>query len=226
VGSVEALAGALRAQAVPHLPTTLYEASSGWGNTSRTPNGITWHGLRPHMQYADKNDGTWRWMRVSADNWADTLVFDLRNVQHPELGRMTFDAFLSFDARFDYEQQNWKSGIKLWAGGMRGRFRVKLLLQCEASVQLDSARKIVPDAVLRVGVTHADLDYDNLVLEHVAGIGGEAANLLGNAVKGCLRQWRPSLERELLAKADAAIVKAAGTKEVRINLLSLLRGGK
>jgi hypothetical protein len=223
VGSVEALSGALRAQMVPHLPTTLYQASSGWGNTSRVPNGLKWHNLRPRVQHADKNDGTWRKIHVTADNWADTLVFDLRNVQHPDLGRMTFDVFLSFDARIFYEQQNWESGVRLWSGSMRARCRVKLLLNCEASVQLDSGRKIVPDAVLRMGVTGAHLGYDNLVVEHVAGIGGEAAKLLGDATRVSLRRWHPSLERELLAKGDAAIVKAAGTREVRVNLLSLLR---
>ena len=223
VGSLEALAGSLRAQMVPLLPTTLYEANPGWGRTGRTPNGLKWKGVRPQMQYADKNDGTWRKVRITAGNWADTLVFDLRNVQHPETGRMTCDIFLSFDARVDYEQQNWKSGIKLWGGSLRARLRAKLLLQCEASVQLDTAHKIVPDAVIRMAATRAELGYDNLIVEHVAGLGGAAAKLLGDAARSSLRQWHPSLERELLAKGDAAIVKAAGTREVRVNLLSLLR---
>ena len=37
-----------------------------------------------------------------------------------------------------------------------------------------------------------------------------------------VRTFRPSLERDLLNKANAAIVKAGDTKEVRVSLLSLL----
>jgi hypothetical protein len=33
-----------------------------------------------------------------------------------------------------------------------------------------------------------------------------------------MHQWHPSFERDLLAKADAAIVKAGDTKEIRIGL--------
>jgi hypothetical protein len=72
----------------------------------------------------------------------------------------------------------------------------------------------------------AQVSYDNLVVEHIAGIGGEAAKLIGDGLKGGLHQWRPSLEKELLAKADAAIVKAADTKEVRVSLSQLFSGKK
>jgi hypothetical protein len=43
-------------------------------------------------------------------------------------------------------------------------------------------------------------------------------------VKKGLDQWHPSLERELLAKADAALVKAGDLKEVRVGLASLFQG--
>jgi hypothetical protein len=58
-------------------------------------------------------------------------------------------------------------------------------------------------------------------MEHVAGVGGEAARIIGSAIKGGLDQWHPSFERELLARADAAIVQAGDTREVRVNLTSL-----
>ena len=39
-----------------------------------------------------------------------------------------------------------------------------------------------------------------------------------------MEQWRPSLERNLLEKADAAIVKAGDTQEVRLSVEKLLKG--
>lgn len=222
-GTVDALAGSLRGYLVRSLPPTLYEASPGWGRTVRVANGVKWHGKGPEISHGMRNDGAWRKVAVTAGNLADTLIFDLRDFQQPEPGRMTFSVFVSFDARMDYVQQNWKAGLKLYDGSVRARFRVKLLLQCEARVRLEANGSVLPDAVFRLRVSKAELHYDNLVVEHVAGVGGEAAKLLGDAAKGGLRQWYPSLERELLARTDAAIARAGDTKEVRVNLLGLLK---
>jgi hypothetical protein len=227
-GSLESLSGSLRGHLVRTLPPVLYQGSPGWGHTARVANGIKWRGqglhVHPEVQYALKNDGTWRQVQLTAENLADTLVFDLRNLQHPEPGRMTFDVFVSFDARIDVRQQNWESGVRLYDGSVRAKGRVRLLLHCEASARLEPGKKLLPDAVLRLHVVKADAGFDNFKVEHVAGVGGELAKVLGDAVRGGLRQWRPSLERELLAKAEAALVKAGDTREVRVNVLGLLRG--
>src|SRR5262249_58693374 len=99
---------------------------------------------------------------------------------------------------------------------------VKVLLHCELIARLEDAGGFLPDAVFRLRVVRAQLSYDNLVVEHIAGVGGEFAQLLGDAVKGGLRQWHPSLESELLAPASAAIVKAGDSKEVRLSVSKLL----
>ena len=75
-------------------------------------------------------------------------------------------------------------------------------------------------------VAKADLGYDNLKFDHVAGVGGEAAQLIGEAAHSMLKQWRPSIERDLLAKANAAIEKAGEHKEVRLSLAKLFKTPK
>jgi hypothetical protein len=224
--SLDALSGNLRGYLVRSLPDPLYKASPGWGTTKSVARGVVWRGqglhVHPEVQGSSKNDGTWRKVRVRADDLADTLVLDLRHVQFPEPGRMTFDVFLSFDAHIDYDHQEWERGRKLYDGSTRARLRLKLALACEATARLEANGSVLPDAVVRLRAAGAALTYDNLVVGHVAGVGGEAAKVIGDALQGGLRQWRPSLERELLAKADAAIVKAADTKEVRVNLATLL----
>jgi hypothetical protein len=226
----DVLAGALRGYLVHNLPPTLYEASPGWGHTTPVANGLHWTGkhvpLHPHLQYSDKHDGDWRKVRITTDNLADNLLLDLRNVQRPEPGRVTFDVFVSLDTRVDYEHQKWESGVRLYSGGAKAKLRVKALLSCEATTRLEQGSQLLPDAVFLLHVTQAQVSYDNLVVEHIGGIGGEAAKLIGDGLKGGLHQWRPSLEKELLAKADAAIVKAADTKEVRVSLSQLFLGKK
>lgn len=221
-GTLESLTGSLRTYLVQAMPRPLVESNSGWGATKRVPDGVKWRGqglrVRPEMQYAVKNHGTWKRLRVTAENPQDTLIFDLRNLRQPDDGPATFDAFVAFDARVEYERQVWDAGLRLYSGSTRARLRVKLALKCEAASRLEKTDGLVPDVVFRLRVRQADLGYDNFVCEHVAGLGGEVAKLLGDAARGGLRRFHPSLERDLLARANAAIVRAADTKEVRVGL--------
>jgi hypothetical protein len=223
-GSVDALAGALRGYVLKSLPTPLYEDPRHWG-LQKPVSEVKWRGkgmhIHPEKFEVMKNDGRWWKVRVTADRLADTLVFDLRDARQIEPGRMTFTAFVSFDTHVDYDRQTWHNGRRTYASSVRARLRVRLTLHCEATARLDGGGVLLPDAVFRLRVLQAESGYDNFVVEHIAGLGGEAAKLLGDAARGSLKQWRPSMERELLARADAAIVKAGDTKEVRVSLSKL-----
>lgn len=227
--SSEALAATLRKHLIRALPPVLHEARPGWGTQKTTFRGVKWRGevvpLRAEVQRGVKNDGTWRHIRVSAGNLNDSLDLRIRDLQPHEPGRTTFDVFLAFDARLDFTQQNWKAGLKLYDGSVRARFRVLLTLGCELTSRVESDKGL-PEAVIRVYVTRADLRYENLVVEHIAGVGGEVAQMLGKAIHEGMKQWRPSIERDLLAKGNAALVKAGDTGEVRVGLQTLLKGKK
>ncbi len=224
-GSVDALAGSLRGFLIKALPSPLYEDTRNWG-LQKSVSEIKWRGqgvhVHPEKINVMKNDGRWWKVRVTADRLPDTLIFDLRDAHIVEPGRMTFTAFVSFDTHAEYDKQTWHTGRRTYSGSIRVRLRVRLTLHCEATAQLDGSGGLLPDAVFRLRVLQAESGYDNLVVEHIAGVGGEAAKLLGDAAHASIKQWRPSMERDLLAKANAAIVKAGDTKEVRVSLSKLL----
>lgn len=209
-----ALSGNLRALLLEHFPNPLFEDAREWGKRKETPRGKL------------RNDGRWWRVRVEGRDLKDTLVVDLRDLARPGDGVTTFRLFVSFDATVLYERQTWKLGARLYSGSTRARCRVRLALDCEALTKLEKGKKLLPDARFRLRAVRSDLSYDNLVVEHTAGVGGEAAKVLGDAVVGGMRQWKPSLERDLREKANAAIVKAADTKEVRVNLLDLFANGE
>jgi hypothetical protein len=223
-GSTDALAGSLRGFLIKSLPNPLYEDSRHWGQ-QKPVRDLRWRGkgLHAHPEEVQvlKNDGHWWKVRATANRLADNLVFDLRDVQQPEEGRMTFTAFLSFDTDVEFERQHWREGTRLRSSSIRARLRLKFTLRCEATGRVE-VNGLLPEAVFRLRVVQAESGYDNLVVEHIAGVGGSAAKLIGEAAHSSINQWRPSLERDLLAKADAAIVKAGDTKEVRVSLSKLL----
>jgi hypothetical protein len=222
-----AFAGPLRELLLRNMPTPLYEASPGWGRTATVATGIEWSGkglrAHPRVKREEKNDGIWRRVRITGEDLAHTTVLQVRNIQHPEAGRRTFEVLLAFDARVDYEQQKWKAGIRIYSGSARARLRVQLALLCELRTRLEWNGALPSAVVFRLHVVPSNLAYSNLVVEHIAGVGGDLAKLIGEAIQGGIRRWRPSLERNLLARANAAIEKAADTKELRLGLGSLLQ---
>jgi hypothetical protein len=220
----------MRAWLIRRIPPTLHEASPGWGHTKRAPSRIKWQGqgLNTHAKLVetDKNDGVWRRIKITAENVPQSLVFDLTNVQHPRPGITTFDVFAALNTRVDYEQQNWLAGARIYSGRVQARVRAKADVSCEMTSRLEFGRMLLPEEVIRVRAVSAKLGYDHLVVEHIAGVGGDAAKVLGQALLKLLHELDPSLERELLAKANAAILRAADTKEIRIGLATLLKETK
>ena len=224
--SLDDLSASLRTLLVQSLPAILYEASPGWGKTSQVPHSVKWRGqglrVHPEITKAARNDGTWRKIRLTTQNLERTLEFRLSDLKPAGPDQLTFRVFVAFQAGIDFEQQIWESGVRLYSGSTRARVRVKLPMLCEATIKIEQGKSFLPDTVLRLRVIQSDLSYDNLVVEHIAGIGGTGARLLGEALRSTVKEVRPSLERDLLAKANTAILKAGDTREIRIGLSSLL----
>lgn len=174
-----------------------------------------------------RNDGHWTALKLSAMNPRDNLTVDLKDIRSPEAGKTTFTAVLSGPVRFGFEQQLWKSGIRIYSGETRGRCDAKSVLDCETTSRLDwTAGKLLPTQILRVKVTKADLSYEHLKIEHTAGLGGEAAELIGDTILAAVKRMKPSLEKDLIEKANAAVVKAGDSKEIRLELEKLLKNAK
>ena len=200
------------------LPPVLYEKETDWGRTSMVAHAIHWRGLRPEIRKTPRNDGTWRKIKITARNPRQNVDIRLYGLKQKSEDKQIFQADLAFLCGVEYDQQNWESGIRLWSGSVRARLRVKAHLECENVIRVEPGKSFFPDIVFRLRVTKASVTYDDLVVEHIAGVGGTAAKVIGEAFHDVLNQWRPSVERNLLARANAAIVKAADTREVRIGL--------
>jgi hypothetical protein len=218
---------ALRTLLIEHAPTPLYDKKRNWGNTSGVANGVKWRGqglkVRPELMYANRNDGRWEHVTITSDALAQTLAVDLRNFRRPAVDRITFEVALVFPFRARYHRQLWESGIKLFDGETRARAVAIVVMTCESTLSFKPSGGLLPDLVVRARVTQAHFTYDGLVFEHVPGVGGEAAEILGKAVLDVLKKWKPSIERQMIDKLEAAVVKAADTKELRVPFGSLFK---
>ncbi len=209
------------------LPTVLYEKHDNWGHTTMVTHAIRWHGLRPEFTKSPRNDGTWKHIEISVRNPKQTVEVRMHGLKKVNDEKQTFKTDLAFGCTVEYDQQNWESGIRLWSGSVRARLHVKAHLDCENIIRAETKEgSFLPDIVFRLRVAKAHLSYDDLIVEHIAGLGGTAAKVIGETFHDAMNQWKPSIERNLIGKGNAAIVKAADTKEVRIGLSGLFKEKK
>lgn len=221
--SLEQLSDLVKPILIDALPKVIHESSDNWGHQANVPVGLKWDGLKPSVQKSPRNHGEWKRVTITARDLKHTLQLKIHDLKNAGPDKQTFKVFLAFEMGVEYEQQNWQSGVRLWSGSVRAHARVKLDMDCESTIRIDLDKNHLPELVLRAKATGAKLSYDKLVVEHINGVGGEAAKVIGAAVHDFVKKVKPSLERDLLAKANAAIVKAADTKEVRVGFGSFLK---
>ncbi len=217
-GPARELEAALKPLLLEAIPKQLHAKEQDWGRQAPTFNGLKWRGLKPEAQTTLRNDGRWRKINLETRNLPGTLALVVTDLKNVDAEKQSFRIFLAFQVGVLYDHQHWESGIRLWSGSVRARMRVKLQAECETTLRLEPGQGLLPDIVFRFRVASSNFSYDDLVVEHLAGVGGAAAKLAGEALHDGLTQWRPSIERDLLAKANASILKAADTREVRLSL--------
>ncbi len=221
--SADAMARTLKSLLIGAMPAVLYERADNWGHQTTKPVGVKWVGLRPEVMKSPRNQGDWKKLVISPQALRRTLDLKISDLKTIDKEKQTFKVFFTFQLGVTYEHQNWEGGVRLWSNSVRARAQFKLDMDCENTLRVEIGKDLLPDFIVRLRVLKAKVRYDNLVVEHIAGIGGSGAKLLGQAVHDTMNQWRPSIERDLLAKASDAIVKAADTREIRFGFGSLLK---
>lgn len=213
------LSAALRNLLLKNLPEPLYEAQKDWGRTV-TEKVIKLPRRQIVIRHGPKNDGHWRKIRVNAMNPRDNLTFELRELASAAAGKLTFRLHAGLPARVVASQEHWESGLRLYDVSVQARARLRVTLDCEASTRVEF-QGFAPDFVATMKVTRAETGFDDLVCEHVGGVGGEAAEIIGDVARGVLKRWKPDFEQRLLEQANQAILKAGQEKEVRLSLSKL-----
>jgi hypothetical protein len=230
--STKTLSDSLHKLLLANLPDPLVQSSHHWGEQNEVTIGVKWEKkgvirYRPHAMKDVKNDGHWERVTVEAADPAKTLKLTVGDARTPEAGKTLFDAVVQTDVKLKYEQQVWALGKRVYSGETRATCTAGLAMTVELTSRNEyTPGQLLPTVVLRVRVTEAKLSYWDLECEHTLGVGGDTARVLGKAVHEVMKKVKPDMEKDLLGKANAAVVKAADTKEVRVELGSLFKAKK
>jgi hypothetical protein len=116
------------------------------------------------------------------------------------------------DLRF--EQQVWRNGLRLYGGETRAHCKGGLLLKAEVVTKSEFKKgSFLPEISMKLRLTDADLFYENLVVDHTAGVDGDLAKVIGEALIDLAKAVKPEIEKDLREKAEAAVIKAVGNRE-------------
>lgn len=222
------LSDSLQKLLLANLPDPLVQTAHNWEHQKEVFDGLRWEKkgvirYKPHVVKELKNDGHWERVTVQAADPAKTLKLTVSNARTPEAGKTLFDAVLHTDVKLKYEQQLWTLGQRVYSGETRAKCSAGLTMTVELTSRNEpTPGSLLPTVVLRARVTEASLSYWDLECEHTLGTDGPPAKALGKAVHEVIKKVKPDLERDLLAKANAAVVKAADTKDVKVEFGNLL----
>jgi len=201
------LAVALKDLFLSVLPDPLFEDAKHWGQQERN--------LRGQM----KNHGRWWKLRIEGRRFPTGLNVRVVDLKPAGKDRQTFILVIDMNAQILLERQTWLRGVRLYSGSTRARVELHMAITCEMLTRFVTPKgALLPEVVFRLRVVDSQFRYDKLVVEHTAGVGGDAAELLGDAVISIVKQVKPSLERKLFDKAKAAVLKAGDSKELRIGI--------
>ncbi|HEY1192098.1 MAG TPA: hypothetical protein VGE74_31005 [Gemmata sp.] len=224
---IASLSKTLHALALAHLPTPLVKASDGWGKQKEFVEGRLM--LRktakfgPEVPRVTVNDGLWRRITVSARNPKETLGVAISELVRFDANTAHLTVDTAMDIDFRVEHQLWKRGHQLYTGETRGHCKAGLELKAEVVTKSTKVPgSLFPAVTLTIKATGAKLFYDDLVVDHTAGLDGADAQKAADFVLDLVKGVKPELEAQLLEKANAAIVKAATVKDVKVPLDKLL----
>ncbi len=226
----EALTKVLQELLKKNLPDPVTKSNHNWGHQKAVMKTVLHRdGLKFWTEQVQemKNDGTWRRADVRISD-QDKIALAVTELTHPGDGKMLVSV-TAVAERVDlhFEQQIWNNGVRLYGGETRGHCRGALVLKAEIITKTDFKKGLFfPSVSLKVEVTKAELFYEKLVIDHTAGLNGEAAKAIGDVAIQIVKAIKPNLEKDLLEKADAAIVKAAQKKELTLTLDKLLASKK
>jgi hypothetical protein len=223
-----ALTAILQPMMVQNLKSPVLESKSNWGHQKEFT--VAWDLKRQgplnwkNTPVKEKlNDGAWTHLSLDVPDVAKNLKLDISKVTSPEAGRTLIEAAIR-SPRIDLtiQQQTWKRGLRVLSNETRAHCVGAVHLDLEMTTRfVTTPGQLLPDPVVTFKVTKAEIYYHDLKVTHTLGVGGDAAKIIGEATLRILKEFKPNLEKDLLAKAEAAIVKAGKSKEVKVSLGTL-----
>ena len=222
-----ALAKTLRDVMLTNMPSPLATTDQGWGKQKEFVVGAVM--LRDPKKFGPDaprkmaNDGLWQRFTVQAVEPSKSLNLAIADFTRPVANTANIVLNAEMDVKFRVEHQYWKRGLLLYTGETRGHCKAGLKLKAEiVSKSVMKPGAFLPDINLCIKVTEANLFHDKITIDHTIGLDGNDAKAVGDFVLDLVKVIKPELEKQLLDKANAGIMKAANSKEITVQLDKLV----
>jgi len=222
----------LRDMLVPKVPDPLTKSNQNWGHQKavtvikRQREGLRFW-TEPVQEF--QNDGLWRRVevRIPEPTKLSLAITELTFAADGKILATVAIACPRVDVKL--EQQLWRNGTRLYGGETRAHCAAAVTMKAVVTTKTEYKKGgflPIPEITLQVRATEALVFHDELIVDHTAGLDGDAAKVFGDLIVRIVLAAKPDLERDLLQKANAAVVKAAGTREFKLAFDKILGARK
>ncbi|MCS7021638.1 MAG: hypothetical protein NZ703_04595 [Gemmataceae bacterium] len=210
-----------------HLPDPLAQSSENWGHqkeVSGTRRRIKDWRIITEPYQERRNEGLWRRLTLRVPQ-RDRLQVGVQNISFPRRGCVEGTVLtVAENVALQLEQQHWCNGLRLYACDIRAHCKAGLTLQAAVSSRQERPLgALLPTYVLKVHVHEARLDYADLKVDHILGLDGKAAQVVGDTIRELIRRFKPDFENQLRRRAEAAVIRATDNRELYLTLDEWLR---
>jgi len=216
-----AISGVLERVLIEELGGMKVDFEDSWGHTAKIWTGdtkVVWEGIRSRVEkiYSVQPDGLWQRGWVRLENARDNLDLKIRDARTSNC-RLTFEVLFKSPVRAEVEVRQYRAGRKLYDVTAHGRGVARASLDIFAELHSEGGK-----TYLRYGVSKADMDFDNIVLDRVGYLAGYTARSLGDALTRVFREKKEEKIREFESRVVQQIKQSV---EMRGLLAKLARPG-
>lgn len=188
------------------LPDPLVTDSQDWGKQEEHTVIVFGKRGKPMLTNQLVNSGFWRRMTVRSQDKdsLDITIIDVKK-KDGEISKYVLTSEVGVDCVIELEAQDWLRGVKVIGGKAEATCRARLTIECE--ITLLPVFKLPPTIkVTSPKVTDTKLTYENLKPKKLGPVPfiGRPGEYFADKLVAAVKKVKPSLESELLDKANAA----------------------
>lgn len=197
-----------------------YQDKRKWNRQKEIVSGldVKMDGLRLDTKRRRKmvNHGAWSRYEIDFVEPAKELVVDITRIEFPDSGLIDIQCRVETPLKLFGRLTQWQRDVQIFSLSVAGRARVELTIDATVQVQVNPL-VFPPDVEFRPKVTKAHVNLKEFEVDRVSHIGGDAAELVGKAMRKTLEKKLEDYDEKVVEKMNKEIEKQKGRLKLSLS---------
>lgn len=151
------------------------------------------------------NHGTWSRFVIEFIDPKNALIVDITKMEFGP-GKVTVQCRVETPLKLFGRLSQWQRDVQLYSFSVDGRARVEMVMDAVVNIQVNPLR-FPPDVEFLPAVTSSQVRLKEFEIDRVSRVGGDAAELLGKAIRKTLEKKVAEYDQKVVEKMNKQIAK-------------------